>query len=105
MDRRLARRRVPRRTVRELGAISQWTYRVPAAVLVLSLRRARWAALILLGTTLVGVGLTMFWSFSLTTHLAWLAAAVLTVVVAFSALVERRQRDCQAGRRTSVPAD
>ena len=46
--------------VRDLGLISQVTYWVPAAVLVIVLRRVWPPALVLLAATLVGVGYTMF---------------------------------------------
>jgi hypothetical protein len=77
--------------IRALGPVSQWTYWLPAAALALSLRRVWWPALVSLTATLSGVGITMFWPYPLTTHLAWLAAAVVTWIVVASSLVGRRQ--------------
>ena len=77
----------PAGAVRDLGLISQVTYWVPAAVLVIVLRRVWTPALVLLAATLVGVGYTMFVPHDLTTHLAWLATATITLVVIAAALV------------------
>ncbi len=71
----------PARMVRSLGVVSQVAYWLPAAGLVVVLRRLWPPALGLLSVTLVGVGITMFFPHSLTTHLAWLASAVVTVVL------------------------
>ena len=84
--------------VRDLGAASQWSYWLPAAALLLALRRVWWPGLALLAVTLVGVGVTMFWSFSLIVHLTWLAAAVLTLVLVAMTLVGGRE-----GERSSRP--
>ena len=83
----------PADAVRELGLLSQVTYWVPAAVLVVALRRVWTPALVLLTVTLVGVGYTMFVPHSLTTHLAWLAAAAIVVVVIAAALVRPLRRE------------
>lgn len=77
----------PAASVRALGVTSQVTYWVPAIVLVIGLRRVWSPALGLLTVTLVGVGFTMFVPHDLTTHLAWLAAAILSVVLVATALV------------------
>ena len=81
------------RVIRDLGTASQWSYWLPAAILLLALRRVWWPALVLLGATLVGVGITMFSTYSLATHLAWLAAAVLTLILVAVSLVDRPQGD------------
>ncbi len=83
----------PASAVRELGLISEVTYWVPAAALVIALRRVWLPALVLLTVTLVGVGYTMFVPHSLTTHLAWLAAAAIMVVVIAAALVAPLRRE------------
>ena len=81
----------PARSVRALGFVSQLTYWLPAAGLVIALRRLWPPALGLLGVTLSGVGVTMFVPHELTTHLAWLAAAVVTVVLVATAFVAPRR--------------
>jgi hypothetical protein len=89
--------------VRALEAASQAAYWVPAVALVLALHRVWWPGPALLAVTLVGVGVTMFWSTPLTTHLAWLAAAVLAVSFVMGALVGSpplRRRD--PGRQPGV---
>ena len=73
--------------VRALGAASQWSYWVPAAALLVALRRIWWPGLALLAGTLLGVGITMFWPYPLTTHLGWLAAVILAGVFVSSSLV------------------
>lgn len=77
--------------VRALGTTSQFAYWLPAAALVLSLRRLWWPAVVVLVSSLLGVGATMFTTAmfttaTLTVHLGWLAAAVLTTVVAVTGL-------------------
>ena len=76
--------------VRALGAGSQWAYWLPAVALIVALRRVWWPGPVLLAVTLAGVGFTMFWPHALPTHLAWLAAAVLSVVAVASSLVGSR---------------
>lgn len=83
----------PASAVRELGLISQVTYGVPAAVLVVALRRVWPPALVLLTLTLVGVGYTMFVPYRLTTHLSWLAATAIIVVAIAAALVAPLRRE------------
>ena len=73
--------------VRAGGTASQVAYWLPAVALLGALRRVWWPGPLLLAITLVGVGYTMFWPHSLPTHLAWLAAAVLTVVAVAGSLV------------------
>ena len=77
----------PARAVRSLGVTSQVAYWLPAAGLVLALRRSWPPALALLGATLIGVGVTMFVPHALSTHLAWLSSAVVTVVLIATFLV------------------
>jgi hypothetical protein len=62
--------------VRDLGAVSQIAYWVPAALLLLVLRRAWTPVLAAEATVLTLVGVTMFWSFGLTTHLVAVAGSV-----------------------------
>lgn len=79
--------RAPAAAVRAMGTASQLAYWVPGVVLVIAVRRVQPLALAVLFVTMIGVGVTMYRGFALTTHLAWLAAAVASVVVIFSALV------------------
>jgi hypothetical protein len=77
----------PASAVRTLGLSSQVTYWVPAVALVVCLRRVWAPALAVLTAVLLGVGYTMFVPHSLNTHLMWLAAAAITLVVIAAALV------------------
>ena len=75
--------------VRELGTASQAAYWLPAALLVLALRRA-WTPL--LGaevSVLLAVGITMFWSFSLATHLATIAGSVVVTAAVLTTATYR----------------
>lgn len=81
--------------VRGMGATSQWAYWVPAVALLVALRRVWWPVLVVLGVALLGVGVTMFWPFALTTHLAWLASVILVGVVVSSSLVAAPRWDAQ----------
>ncbi len=67
----------PADAVRSLGTASQIAYWLPAAILVLAVRRIWWPGLLLVITTLAGVGVTMYWPVALTTHLGWLAALIV----------------------------
>lgn len=62
--------------VRDLGAASQVAYWVPAALLILALRRAWIPVLAAEAGVLLAVGVTMFWSFGLTVHLVAIAGSV-----------------------------
>jgi len=86
----------PADAVRALGPASQVAYWVPAVALVIALRRVWPPALGLLIVTLVGVGYTMFVPYALTTHLAWLGAAVGSWVLIATALVFPLRREGQA---------
>lgn len=88
--------------VRAGGAASQVAYWLPAVALLAAVRRVWWPGLLLLAVTLVGVGYTMFWPHPLPTHLAWLAAAVLTVVAVASSLVGSPGRRRAGADRTPV---
>lgn len=78
----------PAAAVRDLDSLaSEVSYWVPAVALVIALRRVWPPAVALLVVTLGGVGYTMFVPHALTTHLAWLAAAVVTLVLLATALV------------------
>ncbi len=83
--------------VRALGTASEWAYWVPAAGLMLAVSRITWPALVLLAATLLGVGVTMFRPYPLDVHLAWIAAAVLTLTLISSSLLGRTA--------TAAPAD
>lgn len=72
--------------VRDLGAVSQVAYWVPAAVLLLALRRAWTPLLAAEAGVLLAVGVTMFWGFGLTVHLVAIAgSAAMTVAVLMTA--------------------
>lgn len=79
--------------VRNLDSMaSQVAYWLPATTLVVVLRRVWPPALVVLIGVLAGVGVTMFWPFALTTHLAWIAAAVVTITAIAVVLVRGRPR-------------
>lgn len=90
----------PADAVRGMGTASQWAYWLPAAALVLAWRRVWWPALALLVITLLGVGVTMFWPYPLSTHLAWLAAVILVGVAVSAGLI----RPPSSGIRPESPA-
>lgn len=86
----------PAVAVRDLDSLaSEVAYWVPAAGLVIALRRVWPPALGVLVVTLVGVGYTMFVPHSLSTHLAWIAAATITLVMVAAGLVTMRGRVAQ----------
>lgn len=74
----------PAEAVADLGTASQLAYWLPAVVLLVGLRRVWLPALAALTAVLVVVGVTMFWSFGLSAHLAAIAAAV-TITIAIAA--------------------
>lgn len=83
----------PAAAVRDLDSLaSQVAYWVPAIGLVIALRRVWPPALGLLVVALAGVGYTMFVPHSLTTHLAWIAAATIALVSIGAGLVSRARR-------------
>ena len=86
--------------IRELGALSQWSYWIPATGLVLAVRRLWWPAPVSLAVTLIGVGVTMFWPYALTTHLTWLAAVALNWIVVAGTLVGGGEETTQEVDRT-----
>lgn len=90
--------------VRGMGATSQWAYWVPAVALLVALRWIWWPGLAALAVTLLGVGVTMFWPFALTTHLAWLAAVILVGVVVSNALVAAPRSGAPGRRPAGRPA-
>ncbi len=97
----------PAAAVRDLDSlVSEVAYWVPAGALVIALRRVWPPALLLLGVTVVGVGYTMFVPHALTTHLAWLAAAGVSVVLVATALVlpARREGRSRPERAAAAPA-
>ena len=73
--------------IRKLGTVSHWAYWLPAGALLLAVRRLWWPAPVVLAIALAGVGITMFWPYSLVTHLAWLAAAGLAWLFIPGALI------------------
>ena len=89
----------PAAAVRDLDSLaSEVSYWVPAAALVVALRRVWPPALLVL----VGVGYTMFVPHALDTHLAWLAAAAVTVVLTGTALVFPARRQGHSGSERTV---
>lgn len=94
----------PAAAVRDLDSLaSEVSYWVPAAALVVALRRVWPPALVLLVVTLAGVGYTMFVPHPLTTHLVWLAAAVVTVVLTNAALVFPAHRQDRSWSERAAP--
>lgn len=65
----------------DLGLSSQLAYAIPATILVVALRRSWWPAIAFLAAVLTAVGVTMYWSFGLTTHLTAIAFAVTGLLV------------------------
>ncbi len=96
----------PADAVRDLDSVaSEVAYWVPAGALVIALRRVWPPALLLLVVTLVGVGYTMFVPHALTTHLTWLAAAVVSLILIATALVFlRRGGQSRSERTVAQPA-
>lgn len=79
----IPRMQAPAQAIRRLGAASQAAYWIPAALLIVALRRAWWLAVIAEAAALLAVGVTMYGSFTLAVHLVAIAAVVaLTVAVA-----------------------
>ena len=75
--------------VRDLGAASQAAYWIPAGALVLALRRAWPPLLVAEVSVLLAVGITMFWSFSLTTHLVTIAGSVVVTAAVLTTATYR----------------
>ncbi|MFO7689910.1 MAG: hypothetical protein R6W83_05045 [Cryobacterium sp.] len=92
------------RSVNAMGVASQVAYWVPAALLLGAWARVWWPGLLALALTLAGVGITMYWSYPLVTHLWWLGAVIVTGVFVSSALVggapRRRSPGASGGGRT-----
>ena len=96
----------PAAAVRDLDSLaSQLAYWAPALGLVLTLRRVWPPALVLLAATLVGVGYTMFVPHSLSTHLAWIAAATITLVLVVAGFVTLRRPRVDAGTNQPPPGN
>jgi len=84
--------------VRAMGASSRLAYWVPAVALVLAVHRVWWPALLTLTVCLLGVGITMYGAFTLTVHLGWLAALIVTGSAISAGLLGRRaDRGSRAG--------
>lgn len=75
--------------VRATGTTSRLAYGVPAVALVVALHRVWWPALLALTACLLGVGITMYGSFTLAVHLGWLAALVVTASAISAGLLGR----------------
>lgn len=75
--------------VRELGAASQAAYWLPAGLLVLALRRAWTPLLVTEVGVLLAVGITMFWGFSLTTHLVTIVGSVVVTAAVLTTATYR----------------
>ncbi len=95
----------PAASVRALGTLSQAAYWAPVALLVIAIRRLWLPALGILALTLLGVGITMFWPFELTTHLTWIGAAVISIMAIAFGLVARSYQPRADPRRTVTRAD
>lgn len=72
---------MPADVIRDLGQISQIAYWLPAAALLMSLRRVWPPLLALEATALLAVGMTMFLPFGLSIHLGTIAVSVVVTVV------------------------
>ena len=99
----------PAASVRALGTVSQAAYWVPAVLLVVATRRVWPPVLALMGLALAGVGATMFWPFELSTHLGWIAAAVVAIAAVAAGFVARPAPSepgarSSRGHRDGIPA-
>lgn len=74
-------------SVRALGRASQIAYWLPAAAVVLGLRRVWWPPVAFTALGLAGVGITMFWPFPLRVHLAAIGLTILTLAVVAAGLL------------------
>jgi hypothetical protein len=61
--------------INSMGTVSMIWYAVPALLVLVGLRRQHWIALILLATSLLAVGITMYNGTALSTHLDTIFAA------------------------------
>ncbi len=77
------------RVVNELGTASIVLYGVPAALIVLGLRRQHPAALVGLSAALVGVGITMYDGGPLNAHLTAISVSVVVLAMVGSLLIAR----------------
>lgn len=93
----------PAGAVNAMGTASQCAYWVPAALLLASLWRVWWPALLVLGVCLLGVGLTMYLPFTLDTHLMWLTAVILVGAAVFTGFVGQ-SLPSRGAVRTEQPA-
>lgn len=93
----------PAEAVRDLGPASQVAYWLPSVGVVIALRHVWTPALGLLVVALVGVGYTMFVPHGLTTHLAWMTAAALTLVMIAAGLVARSEPEVHGARSAGAP--
>ena len=86
-------------SVNALDLASKVAYALPAMLAVVALRRIWLPALALFATSLLIVGLTMFWWLGLWVHLTAIAMSLTVLSVVVSALV--RLREGPAGQPTS----
>lgn len=78
---------IPASAIRGFGAASQAAYWLPAALLLVALRRTWWPVAVAEAVALLAVGVTMYGAFTLAAHLVAIAAVVaLTVAVAVALL-------------------
>lgn len=77
----------PASAIRALGPVSQIAYWVPAAIVVIALRRVWLPVLAAESAALLVVGITMFGPFALAIHLAAIAAAIVVTLALGVALV------------------
>lgn len=79
--------------VDELGLVSQLAYWIPAAVLAIALGGLWRPSVAALAVALGAVGVTMFWSFGLSVHLAAIATAVaLLAAIGIGVLGKENER-------------
>ncbi|MGI8790568.1 MAG: hypothetical protein ACR2I4_06735, partial [Actinomycetota bacterium] len=72
---------MPADVIRDLGQISQIAYWLPAAALLMTLRRVWPPLLVLEAAALLAVGITMFLPIGLSIHLGTIAVSVVVTVV------------------------
>ncbi len=86
--------------INALGAVSMTTFAVPAALLIVGLRRISSLGLLLIVLALVAVGTTMYDAGPLSAHLAAIFATVMLLALCAATLIERPQ----TGRRVAASA-
>jgi hypothetical protein len=82
--------------------VGQAAYWIPAALLLVALRRLWWPAPIGLAAALTAVGWTMYGGFTLDEHLAAIAVAVIGIAAVVAALVSSPGRRREASTRVAT---